>query len=344
MFHDLFIVVLVGFGVPQVKALRLGQPLLSEYTAGERATDQSEAVEASECEGRKPQWVQEGPIRRLKGPVFNLHIPGPYHTAGMFVGCLARDIGHMVPHGCTKWADLTDEKRDDLHWVDLEDKLSREHTLDGLGCGTNKSMILSTIVRHPLNMFLHRWFACKELEKHPSDNYNTVCQQSYPMCEPGVRSCVHDNIILQAVVGAPEGSVFTRKDLELAKSRLRHFDLIFIVEHLSYTLQLATTRLGWSAEPISAALNATGHKAEESDDQERITRGEITLEHWRRIIERNSLDIELYDYMRELSFGMLQADGLPVPPDDERTVTPQWTNKAATERFRRVKLPWEDLA
>jgi hypothetical protein len=260
----------------------------------------------------------------------------------MFVGCLARDIGHMVPHGCTRWADLTDEKKGDLHWVDLEDKLSREHTLGDLGCGTNKSMILSTIVRHPLNMFLHRWFACKEMDKHPADNYDTVCQRSYTRCEPGDRSCVHDNILLQAVVGTPQGTLPTQEDLELAKSRLRHFDLIFIVEHLSYTLQLATTRLGWSADSISTALNATGHKAEEIDDQERITRGEITFDHWQRIIERNRLDIELYDYMRELSFAMLQEDGLPVPPEDERTVTPQWNNKVST-RMRRVQSPWEDL-
>jgi len=280
----------------------------------------------------------------LKGPVFNLHIPGPYHTAGMFVGCLARDIAHMVPHGCTKWADLTDEKRDDMHWVDLEDRISREHTLGDLGCGTNKSTILSTIVRHPLNMFLHRWFACKELEKHPFDNYDAVCQRAYPMCEPGDKSCVHDNIILQAVVGTPKGTVFTRADLELAKSRLRHFDLIFIVEHFSYTLQLATTRLGWSPDPISTALNATGHKAEESDDQARVTRGEIAFEQWQRIIERNSLDIELYDYMRELSFGMLQADGLPVPPEAERTVIPQWNNNLAKREIHRVKMLWEDLA
>jgi len=191
---------------------------------------------------------------------------------------------------------------------------------------------------------LHRWFACKELEKHPLDNYDTVCQSSYPMCEPGDKSCVHDNIILQAVVGTPEGTAFTREDLEMAKSRLRHFDLIFVVEHLSYTLQLATTRLGWRPDAVSTALNATGHKAEESDDQERITRGEITLEQWQRIIERNSLDIELYDYMRELSFSMLQADGLPVPPKDERTVIPQWNKNVSAVRTSRVNSPWEDLA
>jgi hypothetical protein len=82
-------------------------------------------------------------------------------------------------------------------------------------------------------------------------------------------------------------------------------------------------------------LNASLHKSEESEDQERFPRGEITHEEWQRVIERNSLDIELYDYMRELSFGMLQADGLPVPPEDERIVTPQWkTNVLTTGRKR----------
>ncbi|CAK0839357.1 unnamed protein product [Prorocentrum cordatum] len=145
---------------------------------------------------------------------------------------------------------------------------------------------------------------------------------------------MYDNIILQAFVGGDRAK--TRADLELAKSRLRNFDVIFILEHLSHTLQLATTRLGWRPA-AQGAFHATRHLVDEAEDQERLfTTHGITHEQWQQVIERNSLDIELYDYVRELSFGMLQADGFPMPTEDERTVAPQWNNDVL--RMRRASL------
>eukprot|EP00959_Pyramimonas_sp_CCMP1952_P356765 7470903-Pyramimonas_sp.AAC.1 len=35
----------------------------------------SSTIADPECKGRKPQWTQDGPVKRLKGPVFNIHIP-----------------------------------------------------------------------------------------------------------------------------------------------------------------------------------------------------------------------------------------------------------------------------
>mmetsp|Transcript_12628 Transcript_12628/g.33507 ORF Transcript_12628/g.33507 Transcript_12628/m.33507 type:complete len:200 (-) Transcript_12628:106-705(-) len=193
-------------------------------------------------------------------------------------------------------------------------------------------------------MFLHRWFACKdwdkvkgydgETEKSIAWKADLECQHNDPVCQMGNETCMYDNVILQAFVGGDR--VKTRADLELAKFRLRNFDVIFIVEHLSHTLQLATTRLGWRPTE-QGALNATRHLVDEAEDQARLfTTDEITHEQWQQVIERNSLDIELYDYMRELSFGMLQADGLPVPTEDERTVAPQWSNNVL--RMRRASL------
>jgi len=338
MFHDLCIIVVVVFGVFQVKALRPGQPSLSERTVGKRTTVQSEAVGASECEGRKPQWVQEGAIKRLRGPVFNIHVAGPYHTAGRFLVDLAVKAGKMNYTMYQRWGDLGKaELWKDQHWTDLEDWFPKGHTLRDLGCGTGRATILGTVARHPLNMFLHRWYACKDWEQIVKSSERGVpdaakkkrdeCHPLAAVCQPGEEPCEWDNILLQAFTGVPAASL-TRADLELAKSRLRNFDIIFIVEHFSHTLQLTTTRLGWRPDPSSGSLNATLHKADESEDQERFPRGEITREQWQAVMERNSLDIEFYDYMRELAFGMLRADGLPVPPEDERIVVPQWRKLA----------------
>merc|ERR1719343_272717 len=210
-------------------------------------------------------------------------------------------------------------------------------------------------------MFLHRFFACNDWNKVADKSCKGLgCKQecddsdACKVCQPGFgfaptmcgsahtnvledESCIHDNIILQALVGSAHKP--TRADLELAKSRLRHLDLIFIIEHFSETLQLTTTRLGWSPDSLMEHLNASGagHKAEELVDQTRLTSGEITHEQWQRIIKRNSLDIELYDYMRELSFGMLQADGLPVPKWDS-AVIPQWSDNV----LKASRSSWHD--
>jgi len=254
---------------------------------------------------------------------------------------MADSVGHMNWTKYQRWSDLKKaELWEDMHWTDLEDRFLEGRSLGDLGCGTSKATILSTVARHPLNMFLHRWFACNDWNKLKHNDSepctgdalkaDKVCQHNDPVCQLGDEPCKYDNVILQAFAGGDR--VKTRADLELAKSRLREFDLIFIVEHFSHTLQLTTTRLGWRPRPLSDALNSTLHKAEEKENQERFTSSGITPEQWQRVIERNSLDIELYDYMRELSFGMLQADGLPVPTEDERAVAPKWDSKVLVSR------------
>jgi len=278
-----------------------------------------------------------------------MHIPGPYHSGGRFLRSLAADhgVGNTTTYGNQRFHSLSNpELWEDRHFTDLEDRFCPGCTLRDLGCGTGKASILSTIVRHPLNMFLHRWYACKDRDHMMKKNHasedalhkkETVCQHTDYVCQPGDYTCQHDNINLQAFVGYNGSWVMTRADLELAKSRLRNFDVIVIVEHLSHTLQLTTTRLGWTTGPLLDRLNSTLHESEQSEDQDRFQRGEITPEQWQQVIERNSLDIELYDYMRELSFGMLQEDRLPVPSEDERIVTPQWKNNVLATTRRSVQ-------
>lgn len=53
----------------------------------------------------------------------------------------------------------------DKTWTGLEDAIPKKNTLDELGCGANKARIFSIAVRHPLNMFYHRLFACKAWNK-----------------------------------------------------------------------------------------------------------------------------------------------------------------------------------
>jgi len=365
MWHDIvFLIVVAVLGFPEVTALRVGQRGILEHIAGKRTAMQSETVGASECEGHVPQWVQDGQVKRLKGPVVHIHIPGPYHNAGNYLSDLARDIGNMTSSDNNHWETCFEKKElwNDKTWTGLEDAIPKDHSLDDLGCGANKARIFSIALRHPLNMFFHRLFACrawnKTLQSNPradedSDDFKACQAGAGSMCGPDQsnaledESCYWDNIVLQSLVGPSQTGLepLTRADLELAKSRLRHFDLIFIIEHFAETLQLTTTRLGWSPDLLADASIAGGHKAQELAVQNQFATSEITHEQWQRVIERNSLDIELYDYMRKLSFGMLRADGLPVPKTGS-TAIPQWVgNSQNATRGGYIRIPqWSVLA
>merc|ERR1719436_629384 len=50
---------------------------------------------------------------------------------------------------------------------------------------------------------------------------------------------------------------------------------------------------------------------------------QLTPEIWKMLWDRNALGIELFEYMKQLSFDMLKKDGLPVPSlKDELAAVP----------------------
>merc|ERR1719231_1755478 len=83
-------------------------------------------------------------------------------------------------------------------------------------------------------------------------------------------------------------------------------DLIFVLEHMNTTMQLARTRLGWRN------VNIVQHKSLKNNQMQ------PSPEEWRELVNANKLNIELYEYMRELSFDMLRADGLPGVTKEEQ--------------------------
>ena len=112
--------------------------------------------------------------------------------------------------------------------------------------------------------------------------------------DPGVTGkCIYPDPLRQRPL--------TRKDLKIAKARLRLFDVIMILEYLPHTAKLLCEVFGWSRCHVEYThLHA--------HPRERIGNEKM----YRRLIEKNRLGIELYEYAVELSLFQLKKYNLPI--------------------------------
>jgi len=270
------------------------------------ATEEDKGM--GECFGRNSDdlWkAKEDGGRQPRVPVIFFHISS---HAGRTFAAWAGNSGWKSKLYC-RWDGTIANNMPDHDvwaansWTDLEDPFgswdpvsgpAKQHNLDELQCGSN-SAIFATSMRHPINLLF------SSAGNGIDDPFN---------------SCGTDNIALRSLVGKMcvgkglAGCVpLTRDDLELAKFRARQMDVIFILEHMNETEKLGFSRLGCVWE------NRTVTHHQKTPDLDR----QLTPEIWNALWERNALGIELFEYMKKLSFDMLKKDGLPVPPPEEES-------------------------
>lgn len=107
----------------------------------------------------------------------------------------------------------------------------------------------------------------------------------------------------------PFGSV-TRDMLETAKSRLEHsFAVVGLAERFDESVVLMKRRLGWAEVPRYRSLNVTSARPGAADIPEETA--ELIRAH-------NLLDIELYDFARELFERALAEEGPRLAEEAER--------------------------
>jgi len=277
-----------------------------------------------ECPNKesKEEWITEGNTTRLKGPVFFFHVS--HHSGrGFQILAHAPDVGdyHTMEFG--RWQDIEDANAgkptktwgvsdgysmyEDKSWTSIEENFGNEdkpgHTLDEIGCGTKGPRILATSIRHPVENLLG-----KAAWEQPNIKKNGL-----------MGACESDNVYLRYLAGkgcshleADQCAPLTRDDLEFAKARARKMDVIFVLGHLPETIKLGCSRLGWKtcerADMVRKHKQIYSKELLDSMDQQ----------SWDQLFERNKLGIELFEYMRDLSFDMLKKDGLPQPTEEEK--------------------------
>jgi hypothetical protein len=179
-------------------------------------------------------------------------------------------------------------------------------TLDDFRCNEN-DVVLTTVIRHPMHRVLHYELRSESGQDGcETDNYalrwylGLMCEG--PCCGGGF-------------TGVDKCPPLTEEHLELAKQRVRRFDIIFVLEHLSESSPLLCSRLGFS--------NCDMHYAGTSHNV-------VTAERLESLMQRNALDIQLYEFMKLRAFDMLEAEGLPIPSRDQL---------AASTNFSFIKDP-----
>jgi len=273
-----------------------------------------------ECEGKTQHWSSDGGARRLEGPAFFFHVN---HHNGRGFATLAGQGGYRY-RSFTRWSEVDDVRAGktipfgksyhgyqndsmfkDRSWTDIEDTFEA-HTLDDVGCGPTTPRVLVTSARHPVENLL------------TNEAFLQLCGGSKECLRPRglMGSCESDNIALRLWSGNVCGDkdrqqgcrALTRRDLEIAKARARKMDVIFVLEHYQQTVRLGCTRLGWE---YCLGFNHRETYASEIVNQ-------LDDQSWAELFERNKLGIEFYEYLKQLSFDMLQEDGIGVPTQEEQ--------------------------
>ncbi len=125
-----------------------------------------------------------------------------------------------------------------------------------------------------------------------------------------------NNYYLRKMVGkGKSGSILTRQDVELAKQRMRQFTVILILEWLTHSVPLLCMVLQWE----SCDLEPRHHKSTSTAHVNSTREGFGSDQAYAFVLERNRLDMELYEYAVELNLKQLRAFGLPLPPFEKYT-------------------------
>ncbi len=125
-----------------------------------------------------------------------------------------------------------------------------------------------------------------------------------------------NNYYLRKMVGKGSStSMLTRQDVELAKQRMRQFTVILILEWLTHSASLLCTVLQWE----SCDVESQHHKSTPTAHVNSTREGFGSDQAYAFVLERNRLDMELYEYAVELNLKQLRAFGLPLPPLEKYT-------------------------
>jgi hypothetical protein len=187
----------------------------------------------------------------------------------------------------------------------LESKLdfvSIEHVLPASGpfdtIWGSSGLVFVTTMRHPIGRILAGDGTSGFSEKMTGDYSRWAWSRA------------SNNYNIRCFTGGFQKTVLTRQDLEIAKYRLRQFTVVFILEWLTESLKLACAVLQWQSCEVSQS-----RKGAHASSRSRF--GNDTVYSF--LVERNSLDIEFYNYAVELNLKQLRAAGLELPPLEKYT-------------------------
>lgn len=249
-----------------------------------------------ECKGRSARLKG-----LLQGPIFNLHVT---HHAGRSTQIIARrnsrQVNWVMAFNSLRTPNETTFPKMFEHgtWNDFESHFGfagqTYGSLDDFRCKEN-DIVLTTVIRHPMHRVLHYELRSESGQDGcETDNYalrwylGLMCEG--PCCGGGF-------------TGADKCVPLSEEHLELAKQRVKRFDVILVLEHLDETNKLLCSRLGFSS--CDMKTNPTSHN-------------KVSAEQFETLRKRNALDIQLYEYMKQRAFDMLDAEGLPVPSKDQQ--------------------------
>jgi hypothetical protein len=183
------------------------------------------------------------------------------------------------------------------------DLVSIEHVLPASGpfdtIWESPGLVFVTTMRHPIGRILSGDGTKGFNEKKKGDYSRWAWTQ------------MANNYNVRCFTGRFGTVSLTRQDLEVAKYRLRQFSVVFILEWMTESLKLACTVLRWQNCKVAPPTKSKGHESPRS----RI--GNDTVYSF--LVERNSLDVELYHYAVELNLKQLRAAGLELPPLEKYT-------------------------
>lgn len=233
----------------------------------------------------------------LQGPIFNLHVT---HHAGRQLQAIAKknqrqinwimDFKNVRTPNETKFPNMFEHGT----WNDFESHFGFPNEIIGT-LDDFKNGIFLTTIRHPMHRVLHYELRSESGQDGcETDNYalrwylGLVCKG--PCCGGGF-------------TGADKCAPLSEEHLEMAKQRVKRFDVILVLEHLAETSALLCSRLGFND------CNATTHET---------SHNKVSAKRLDTLRKRNALDIKLYEFMKQRAFDMLDTEGLPVPTKDQQ--------------------------
>merc|ERR1712096_172637 len=109
------------------------------------------------------------------------------------------------------------------------------------------------------------------------------------------------------------GGQLTRRHLEIAKRRLKHFYVVSVLERLEDSTELLARRLGWKDADANANRRGTKNTLNDlSEAEAKMTEEQIAQRDaaaaWLRAT--NQLDIELYNYGNTILDDLLKQEGI----------------------------------
>jgi hypothetical protein len=175
-------------------------------------------------------------------------------------------------------------------------RMFKGHMLFGLHEVLSQPTTYITVLRDPVDRVISAFYFMRGYKFHPL--YWKMRRENWTL-EDFVRRSQRDNVQSKIVAGSDYSAPCTREIVEQAKDNLRHhFAVVGLSERLEESLALMKIRFGWNLSSYSS-FNVTRSRPQKRD----LPRPTLNLIH-----EKNSFDIELYEYGRDLFEQAVEAD------------------------------------